>query len=162
MTETEIKLLLKEACRVFPSIQAYMLEYPNIAIVWAEILEGDQFNSAITLDEAMDVLKRWKMGTLENPPIGFRRELFATDMRAVISLDRTKANSAWLKAKERSENQEKYERKKNGQPAFRLCAPLFDRILELNKQVINGTLSAHDKEWKVHDIVNELDEVESQ
>jgi len=106
----------------------------------------------VSLDDAMDVLNRWISGALENPPIGFRREMFALDIKAVAD----RVYSDWLRKKQNQELLDKTYRKNNRSKAFIAVAPAFSKFLEYNEAVINGNMTQEDRDWQVHHDIDEL------
>jgi hypothetical protein len=159
MTETEQQEFLEKTYKIFPSLIAFTKEFPSIVETWLETLAGDQMNREVLFSEAMGVLDRWKFGTLANPPTApWQRELFATHIRAVVEQDRLVASRFNYLASERQELKAKIERRKAGYPAARLMAPIFEKCLEINRQVMNGLMTQHDADWAVCKEITKADE----
>lgn len=136
MNQQETIHFVDQVATAFPGLLELLEKSPGTIGVWAKTL------AQVSLDEALRVLEGWIAGTLENPPVGFRRELFALDVRAVV----LKTRDDELR---RVTSQQKMEigrkRGKNPTPAYDISRPFMEKVLELNKQVMNGTLSNH--EW---------------
>lgn len=144
MTPIELSSFMESASIAFSSIGELVAKTPAVVSVWSRTLHG------ITYEEAVEVLDRWIMGTLSNPPSFYRRDSFALDVRAVVAFRR----SEWLRQKEQFEQQEKRDRRKQPSAAFRSIAKPFNEILALRAKVMAGELSAVDCEWQVKAIVD--------
>jgi hypothetical protein len=141
MQKQELNAFVESACAAFPGLLDLLEKSPATVAVWGRTLE------TITYTEAASVLDRWIVGTLDNPPIGFRRESFALDVRAVVGRDRSDSVR-------RSDNQVKIHRGKYvPSHAFVSIAKPFGEILELRRKVMVGELTSEECEWQIHDIV---------
>jgi hypothetical protein len=143
MQGNELNEFFGLAFDAFPGLRAFVAESPNTLKVWGKTL------SNVTPKEAMSVLSRWVDGSLDNPPVGFRRELFALDLKAVAMKDRNDY------ARERAgvEAREKAERKHRPSVAFQSIAEPFGRILGLRAKVMSGEMELADCERQVREIV---------
>ncbi len=143
MQTQELKPFVDSACAAFPGLLELLEKSPSTMSVWGQTLEQ------VTYSEAMQVLNQWVRGILENPPVGFRRELFALDVRAVAMRRR----SDLARNQEQQERLEKLDRKRQPSVAFRSIAKPFNEILALRAKVMAGELSAVDCELQVAAIV---------
>lgn len=141
MEKCELSAFFGNAFDAFPGLRELIASSPGTLAVWGKTLE------TIALQEAASVLDRWIVGTLDNPPVGFRRESFALDVRAVVGRDRSDAAR-------RSENSVKINRGKYvPSHAFISIAEPFSEILELRRKTMVGELTAEECDWRIHDIV---------
>jgi hypothetical protein len=139
MQGSELNEFFAAAFDAFPGLRAFLAESPNTIRVWARTLEN------IALDEATSVLARWIDCRLPDPPVGYRRETFAIDVRAVVLNDRSVAA--------RRNNQDKPDRKYVPSAAFRSVAEPFLKMLSLRAQVMAGELELEDCEKQIREIV---------
>ena len=146
MNLNELSKLVDETCKAFPGMMELVSKHPTVVESWAVTLKD------VSLDDALDVLNRWMSGTLENPPIGFRRDMFALDIKAVAD----RVYSDWLRKKQNQELLDKTYRKKNRSRAFIAVTTAFSKFLEYNEAVINGTMTQEDRDWQVHHDIEEL------
>lgn len=144
MESDKLEIFFQSACNAFPGLRDLLAASPATLAVWSQTLEQVSYN------EATQVLDRWIRGTIENPPVGFRRELFALDVRAVAM----RIRSDHTRNQEQQERLEKLTRRRQPSQAFRSIAKPFNEILALRAQVMAGELSATDCEWKVKAIVD--------
>jgi hypothetical protein len=121
----------------FPGLRELVSSSPGTVKVWAKTLEP------VSFIDAGRVLNRWITGELENPPIGFRRELFALDVRAVVA--RMRDDDYRRKVSQEKMETGRKPRGVNPTPAYDISRPFLEKVLDLNKQVMNGTLT--DYEW---------------
>lgn len=147
MRDKELSEFFSMAFDAFPGLKTFIVDSPNTVKVWAKTLEN------ITPREAISVLSRWIDGTLPDPPVGFRRELFALDLKAVALKDR--ADTARHKAGD--EARTKADRNSyRPSAAFKSIAVPFGRILELRSKVLAGDLELEDCERQIKQIVEEF------
>ena len=71
MTPTELSSFIESASIAFVSIGDHVAKTPAVVAVWSRTLHD------IKYEEATEVLDRWIMGTLSNPPSFYRRDSFA-------------------------------------------------------------------------------------
>jgi hypothetical protein len=80
MNNDEHKRFIQAAFVAFPGLREWVNEKsPEPAktiAAWSKALAN------VSIEDAMQVLDGWVAGTLADPPVGFRRELFALDVRA--------------------------------------------------------------------------------
>jgi len=74
--ENEFREFFKLAYDAFPGLRELISLSPGTQKQWARML------SKVSFDDAMRVLDGWIDGTFREPPIGWRREMFALDVRA--------------------------------------------------------------------------------
>jgi hypothetical protein len=74
--ENEFREFFKLAYDAFPGLRELISLSPGTQKQWARML------SKVSFEDAMRVLDGWIDGTFRDPPIGWRREMFALDVRA--------------------------------------------------------------------------------
>jgi hypothetical protein len=102
MTPAEATEFFRNAFIAFPGLAAWLRETSTdgaaTCSVWARTL------AKVTLDEATYVLDGWIDGTIEDPPIGYRRESFALHVKAIATKERDIRNKElerekqWIKS----------------------------------------------------------------
>lgn len=147
MNKQETSEFVQQVAIAFPGLLELLEKSPATLGVWAKTLEQ------VSSRDAMRVLSRWIDGSLDNPPIGFRREMFALDVRSVAMRMRSDEMSKQASA-EKIENG-KRPRGQNATPAYDLCASFFAKVLPLNEQVINGTLLQQERDVVVAQLLEE-------
>jgi hypothetical protein len=147
MNTTELQKLVEETCSAFPGMQELVEKHPSVVATWGKTLH------AIALQDAMAVLNRWIAGTLENPPVGFRREVFALDIKAVVE----RVHSDIARKRLNHEVIDRADRRKNYRSAVTvLIGPVFEKFLAYNEEVINGTMSHDERELKIKNEIQAL------
>jgi hypothetical protein len=143
MQDRELNEFIGLAIDAFPGLGAFVAEHPAVVKSWGKTL------SNVTAKEAMGVLSRWVDGSLSEPPVGYRRELFALDVRAVAMRGRNDF------ARERAsvEAREKALRKSQPSAAFRSILVPFTKILELRSKVMRGELDVQECDRQIQQIV---------
>jgi hypothetical protein len=145
MNSESMKLFAKQACEAFPGLIELLERSPATLAVWGRTLER------VTLDEASSVLGRWIDGSLAEPPVGFRRELFALDIKAIVAKDRGDT----IRKRDSEEQRAKTIRKESGTPAYAFCRPFMDKVISLNNQVANGSLTQQERNFMVEELIEE-------
>ena len=151
MTAEEFVFFTQQAFIAFPGLKEWLYEKspePSATIrVWGKTLEHTP------LREAIAVLDGWTTGAIKDPPTGYKREVFAIDVRSIASESRRRRAAEQSKTEQRK----RYSRD-NYQPsaAFQSIAEPFSRILELRKRVMAGELELEDCEKQVQQIVDEF------
>ncbi len=141
MTTEELDLFVESSCAAFPGLLELLKASPATVSVWGRTLDS------VSYEEATSVLDRWIVGTLLDPPVGYRRETFALDVRAVVARDR--ADEARRKASVVRIHRGKY----IPSAAFKSITEPFGRILELRARVMRGEMELDDCERQIHEIV---------
>lgn len=145
MNSEAMKLFAKQACQAFPGLIELLERSPETLGVWGRTL------AQVSLNEATGVLGRWIDGSLADPPVGFRRELFALDIKAIVAKDRGDT----IRKRDSEEQRAKTIRKENGTPAYAFCRPFMDKVILLNNQVTNGTLTQQERDLAVEELIEE-------
>lgn len=141
MNTKETTDFVQQVAIAFPGVVELLEKSPATLGVWAKTLEQ------VSSREASTVLSRWVNGSLPDPPVGFRRELFALDVRAVVMKDR--ADAMRFKAIENAS------RSRIAYPsaAFRSIAKPYSEILGLRSRVMAGDLSAEECDRQIEAII---------
>ena len=147
MNQRETTDFVQQVAIAFPGLLELLEKSPATIGVWARTLEQ------VTPREAMRVLDRWITGDLENPPIGFRREQFALDVRSVAQ--RMRSDEFSKHASVAAIENGRKPRGKNKTPAADICRPFIDTVLAVNAQVINGTLMQQERDDVVAQLLEE-------
>lgn len=148
MTPTETKEFFSRAFVAFPSVPQWLKEAsvdPSATLsTWQRTLEP------ITLEEADMVLDGWITGDIPNPPTGYRRELFAIDLKGCAMRDRDER-----KRETRREEQWVKSNRGNYQPsaAFRSVAKPFGEMMEWKAKLWAGEITDSEYDQKVDEIV---------
>lgn len=151
MTAEEFVFFTQQAFIAFPGLKEWLYEKspePAATIrVWGKTLEKT------TLKEAIAVLDGWTAGAIKDPPTGYKREVFAIEVRSIAAEARRKRMVEHAK----TEQQQRYSRD-NYKPsaAFKSIAEPFGRILGLRAQVMSGELELEDCERQTREIVEEF------
>jgi len=147
MNATELQSLVDATCDAFPGMQELVTKHPSVIATWGKTLHD------IALQDALAVLNRWIAGTLEHPPIGFRREMFALDVKSVVG----RVHSDMLRKRHNHEVIDRADRKKNYRsPLTVFIGPAFEKFLAYNDAVINGEMSSEDRDMKVKNDIQAL------
>ncbi len=142
MTDEEATEFVQHASTAFPGLLELLEKSPGTLGVWAKTLQQVAFR------EALRVLERWIAGSLPDPPVGFRRELFALDVRQVVLNDRAVANR-FVSSKRAMDNGRKYP-----SAAFVSIAKPFGEILDLRAKVMAGELSGEECDRRVDEVID--------
>jgi hypothetical protein len=159
MSPEEAKRFFERAFVAFPGLREWIsglksdkenLVGRETMEVWARTLKGVEFN------EATDVLESWIDCSLPEPPVGYRRETFAIDVRSIVMRRRSDAKAETYSERAREELWLKSNRGKY-QPsnAFVSIAKPFMRMLDLRKQVMACELSVEEYDRLCDEIVHE-------
>jgi hypothetical protein len=150
MTQDEFDVFFDNACCKFGGLIDWMEKSPNPGVTldgWFKCLRD------VSLNEANEVIEGWADGTIKEPPIGYRRELFALDVKAIAGQKRfenakeQRREEEWLKA-----NRAKYQR-----PAgLVLLSPYLNRIFEKQADFRNGNLTQAELDEQTNAIVEEF------
>jgi hypothetical protein len=144
MESDKLEIFFSSACNAFPGLRDLLAASPATLAVWSQTLQQ------VSYTEAAQVLDWWIRGTLENPPVGFRRELFALDVRAVAM----RIRSDDMRLQEQQERLQKLDRRRRPSQAFRSIAKPFYEILALRAKVMAGELSATECDQQVKAIID--------
>ncbi|MFY7700491.1 MAG: hypothetical protein ACOVQH_09490 [Burkholderiaceae bacterium] len=152
MTPNELEQFLRKAFIAFPGLKDWAETLPKASdtlAVWSRTLER------VTLDEATQVLNDWIDCTLSDPPVGYRRETFAIDIKSIVSRRRTEHLAETYSERAREEQWIKANRGKY-QPsaAFRSIAKPFLEMLANKPLVMMGEMS-HDEYDRQVDLITE-------
>ena len=142
MTQSEFAAFFVQARIAFPGLSEWVLEKSPDAqatfAVWAKTL------ARTDIEDATAALDGWVTGSIPNPPIGYRRESFALDVRAIAAA----RADARHKVAYREETLNK-SRRKDYKPsaAFISIAKPFSLILDSQRRMMNGeiTMTEHDR-----------------
>jgi len=145
MNAEQMQLFAKNSSQAFPGLMELLERSPETLGVWGRTL------AQVSLAEASGVLSRWIDGSLADPPVGFRRELFALDVKAVVARDRGDT----IRKRDSEDQRAKTIRKENGTPAHAFCRPFMDKVILLNNQVTNGTLTQQERDLAVEELIEE-------
>lgn len=119
MSEEESAKFLKAACDAFPGLADLSVASPATPAVWVRTL------SKVSYVDATAVLDGWIDGSLKDPPVGFRRELFALDVRSCAQVIR----EARSKTKRYEEDFKKSHRRKTQSDLMSIqIGPIYARI----------------------------------
>jgi len=81
MTEIEYKQFIERSFAAFPGLHEWVEskspEPSETLGFWARSLKS------VSIEDANKVLDGWCDGSITDPPVGFRREMFALDVRAI-------------------------------------------------------------------------------
>lgn len=154
MNQQETTEFLGQVMIAFPGVAELLEKSPATTRVWCRTLES------VSVREAITVLDRWITGDLKDPPVGFKRETLAIDVRSVV--ERMRSDEAALRSSESEyqANRDKIDngrkpRGRNATPAADICRPFIDKVLVLNAQVINGTLMQQERDDVVAQLLDE-------
>ena len=136
MTPVEANEFFSRAFKTFPGVLEWLNEKsedPKYTLgSWKRTLEK------VTIEEANWVLSGWEDGSIPQPPVGYRRELFAIDLKACVIRDRDERNrerrreEQWIKS-----NRGKY----IPSAAFRSIAKPFMEMLEHKSRLVDGEMT---------------------
>ena len=148
MDAESVKLFVKHACDAFPGLLELLERSPGTLAVWGRTL------SSVSLADATSVLERWIDGKLEDPPVGYKREMFALHVKSTV--DRVRGDT--IRWRDSQEQRAKAIRKNNGSPAyqFAFCGPFMLKVDGWNKQVVNGTLTQQERDFMVNELLEEM------
>lgn len=120
MTPIEAGKFFEKAFLAFPGLASWLRENSpepaGTCSLWASTL------SKVSADEAEAVLDGWLDGSIKEPPVGYKRETFALNVKALVLNERSKIHQErareeiWMKS-----NRGKYQ----PSAAFKLCEPLL-------------------------------------
>lgn len=148
MTPSEAKDFFEKVFVAFPGLKEWLKSIgdPSSTVaVWSRTL------NAVTSEEAMTVLDGWIDGSIANPPVGYRREMFALEVKSLVM----QVRSELRKERDREEQWIKSNRGKY-QPtaAFRSIAKPFMQMLANKELVMAGEMSVEEYDRQV-DIITE-------
>jgi len=152
MTQQEFSKFMETTYAYFPSLREWLFERsPNVEMTlnsWRRTLEK------ITYNQAVAVLDGWIDGTVHSPPIGYKRDLFALDVRAIVHRKLDEA----LRVASREETFRKALTGRYGykQPkAIVALSPYFNRMFDIGERLRLGELTHEEAESRVELIVAE-------
>jgi hypothetical protein len=139
MTEQESKQFFKIAFAAFPGLPQWAKEnssdFGMTLVSWARTL------SNTTLEEATEIIDGWIDGTIADPPVGYKRETFALQVKAIAAqrkFERTKhlrEEEEWMKT-----NRKNYIRP----VGLVLISPYLQRIFREQDRFRAGEISQSD------------------
>jgi hypothetical protein len=150
MTPIEAGKFFEKAFLAFPGLSAWLRENsPDPArtcSLWASTL------SKIGADEAYAVLDGWVDGSIKEPPVGFKRETFALNVKALAMAARQEINrersreEQWIKS-----NRGRYQ----PSAAFRSIAKPFMQMLDNKTLLMNGEITHAEYDRLVDEITEQ-------
>lgn len=147
MNNQQTREFVEQVATAFPGLLELLDKSPATLTVWARTLEQ------VAPREALGVLERWITGVLPDPPVGFRREMFALDVKSIVMRDRSDdaRRKAGLEARTKADRNSY-----RPSAAFKSISEPFGRILELRKLVLAGELELGDCEKQIQQIIEEF------
>lgn len=148
MTPTQATEFFDRAFIAFPGLASWLRESSTdgaaTCSVWARTL------AKVSFKEANDVLDGWIDGTIDDPPQGYRRELFALHVKAIAATQREIRNKElyreeqWLKTN-----------RGNYQPsaAFKAIAKPYLQMMDWKDKLWLGQITDSEYQAKVDEIV---------
>ena len=151
MNEQEARQFFKVAFAAFPGVAEWAKEkssdFSMTLACWIKTL------ATTTLAEALEVIEGWSDGSIPDPPVGYKRETFALQVKAIAGQRRfenakeQRREEEWLKA-----NRSKYQR-----PAgLVLLSPYLNRIFEKQADFRNGNMTQAELDEQTNEIVEEF------
>lgn len=144
MTPIEAGKFFEKAFLAFPGLSAWLRENsPDPAgtcSLWAATL------AKVSAEEADAVLDGWVDGSIKEPPVGYKRETFALNVKALVMNERGKISQErvreeqWIKS-----NRGKYQ----PSAAIKLIAKPFMEMLENKKLVMAGEMTCEEYDQQV-------------
>ena len=144
MNATEAGKFFEKAFLAFPGLASWLRENsPDPAgtcSLWASTL------SKVSADEAEAVLDGWLDGSIKEPPVGYKRETFALNVKALVLNERSKIyqerarEEIWMKS-----NRGKYQ----PSAAFRSIAKPFLEMLANKPLVMAGEMTPQEYDRQV-------------
>jgi CRISPR/Cas system Type II protein with McrA/HNH and RuvC-like nuclease domain len=151
VTEQEARQFFNVAFAAFPGVSEWAKEkssdFSLTIASWKKAL------ATTTLEEAIEVIEGWSAGTIPDPPIGYKRESFALQVKAIAGQRR------FEKAKEQRREEEwvKANRSKYQRPAgLVLLSPYLNRIFEKQAEFRNGNITQAELDAQTNAIVEEF------
>ena len=150
MDEREFAAFTDNAFAAFPGLKEWLTEKsPNVPVTlaaWRKTLAN------VTYDEAASVLDGWLTGTIHSPPVGYKRELFAIDIRSIVQRQRDDARREEVR-------QEIFVKALAGRykrpSSIVKLSPYFARILDVGTAIKAGTIGEDDGADQLASIVAE-------
>jgi hypothetical protein len=151
VNEQESKQFYKAAFAAFPGVAQWAKEHSSdlslTLAMWTKTL------SDIDLSDAIEVIEGWADGSIPEPPIGYKRETFALQVKAIVKQRRYEA----AKALQREEEWVKANRAKYQRPAgLVLLSPYLNRIFEKQAEFRNGNITQAELDAQTNAIVEEF------
>ena len=151
MNEQEAKQFFQAAFAAFPGVPQWARE--NSSDFSMTIASWMKTLATTTLDEALEVIEGWVAGTIKDPPVGYKRETFAMQVKAIAGQKRLerikkerKHEEEWVKA-----HRGKYQRPEG----LVAMSPYLDRIFERQAAHRAGEITERELEEQTNAIVNE-------
>jgi hypothetical protein len=150
MDRLEVKEFCDLAFAAFPGLNEWLqtrsTDIYKTYEAWQKTL------SSVTYSDAVLVLDGWLDGTIKDPPVGYRRELFAIDIRATVQRWKDDARRAASHDElMQKANYGKYTRNKG----IVAIAPYLERIIEIGDKIKNNELEENEGSTLINAIVSE-------
>ena len=150
MNSTEAGKFFEKAFIAFPGLASWLRENSTdpagTCSSWASTL------SKVSAEEAYAVLDGWVDGSIQDPPVGYKRETFALNVKALAMTERGKRNQdrareeLWVKS-----NRGKYQ----PSAAFRSIAKPFMQMLDNKTLLLNGEITHAEYDRLVDEITEQ-------
>lgn len=150
MTEPEFEVFFNASLAAFPGLGEWLQrnspDVPRTVASWRKTLER------VTAEEANKVLDGWIDGSIKNPPVGFRREVFAQEVRSLVATWRDES----LRESQREEQFRKSHVGRYTRPKGIVeIAPYLNRVIELGEDMRNGKIAAEECAALIDEVVAE-------
>lgn len=149
MDSEEAKKFLQKAFIAFPGLREWLhaTGTPTETIgTWVRTLQR------VAYQDAVEVLDGWIDGSIPNPPIGFRREVFAIDVRECSK----KFSEERYREQQREQQWLKQNRfKLQSSLRYTPVGPAMARIFEFGEQRRRGEISQDECEREIQLVVDE-------